>query len=495
MKYSQSLTIFTLALILSSAMINSLSKSNEKTKQYNSNINNNIIGNQIVSQPQVAQNVINENIVPSNGAQSSIYTANDKVISASHQNQVSVGSQNQKQTNPTPVYANTNSIYAQPNVNAIGVHKSNRIPTHKKSRQTPRRQNKGNKRQRRHANRQTYVQTQPMMRNNNINHNNAQVQSVQKPIPQSTQPIQSALPRADQLPTYQVNSKLPHGPSSSSIPSHRHNHHNHNHTHHNYHSHHTNSTQSSSCSKNRFNHHDQSFNIHDKIERFSTGLAKYFKDIAAFGYCEQDLMIHNKCCHKNFEADWSFVASESISLDNFNVGILRSDAHQKIVITATGIRRKMPVVPDAVKTARLVPFENSSTIQVQDYFQALYDQIKVRVFPLLQRLYKEVPHYQFIFVGHSTGGSMASVIALGALRNNIIIRNVYSPALITYGQPRTGNDVFANEIMLNVQIVFRIVRQGDAMATYPHCRFDHTINQCASQLKNNKFEQATSIPT
>ena len=71
--------------------------------------------------------------------------------------------------------------------------------------------------------------------------------------------------------------------------------------------------------------------------------------------------------------------------------------------------------------------------------------------------------YQVIFTGHSLGGAMAAIMAYFAKINGVTNHVV----LLTFGQPRTGNDVFNNEVMKVVDKVFRVVRSGDIVPTIP----------------------------
>ena len=58
---------------------------------------------------------------------------------------------------------------------------------------------------------------------------------------------------------------------------------------------------------------------------------------------------------------------------------------------------------------------------------------------------------------------MAAIMAYFAKINGVTNHVV----LLTFGQPRTGNDVFNNEVMKVVDKVFRVVRSGDIVPTIP----------------------------
>ena len=164
-----------------------------------------------------------------------------------------------------------------------------------------------------------------------------------------------------------------------------------------------------------------------------------------------------------------------------------------MVITVNG-KRGLHHLPEQYKRSNLVSFENSVTLKAQSYFNSLYELLKVRTFGKLREIYNIHPNYQFIFLGHSIGGAVSTLLAYGAVRNNFLHRTLDSPVLITFGQPRTGNDVLANEVMLSAQLIFRVVRQGDPMVSTPHCLPDDSGTKCRTQLIDGKFQPSKPHP-
>jgi hypothetical protein len=239
-------------------------------------------------------------------------------------------------------------------------------------------------------------------------------------------------------------------------------------------------------------YHD--FSRFERISKFSIPLAKYYAKLSAYGYCETDLMIQNKCCPDLFDRDWSFVEAIQASGEDYNAGIIISKKFNKIVISVNG-QRGLHQLPEEYKKSNLVSFENSETIKAESRFNKIYELLKIRTFERLKELKFRYPNFQYIFVGHSLGGAVANLLAYGAVKNNILPRTLDSPVLITYGQPRTGNDVLANEVMLHTQIIFRVVRQGDPMVSTPSCPMDDTNKKCKTQLIDGKFQASKPNPT
>jgi hypothetical protein len=91
---------------------------------------------------------------------------------------------------------------------------------------------------------------------------------------------------------------------------------------------------------------------------------------------------------------------------------------------------------------------------------------------------------------------MASIMALDSVLSKSIPRTDTSPMLLTFGQPRTGNDIFSNEVMKNIPIVYRVVREGDLIPNLPPCSISHLFldNECSTVLPDGKFDPNYVIP-
>ena len=66
--------------------------------------------------------------------------------------------------------------------------------------------------------------------------------------------------------------------------------------------------------------------------------------------------------------------------------------------------------------------------------------------------------YQIIFVGHSLGGAMATLSSFYCFDQNIIKAE---PVLLTFGQPRVGNELFAKYFTKKVKQIYRFARSKD----------------------------------
>ena len=107
-------------------------------------------------------------------------------------------------------------------------------------------------------------------------------------------------------------------------------------------------------------------------------------------------------------------------------------------------------------------FKNS--IQIADYFLERANGIQKKVFDDLDSAKED--GYQIIFIRHSLGGAVASILAFYGVDKGKINKSKNNIILITYGQPKTGNKYFVNAVMNACTRVFRIVRDKDFIVNY-----------------------------
>jgi hypothetical protein len=229
--------------------------------------------------------------------------------------------------------------------------------------------------------------------------------------------------------------------------------------------------------------------LEQEIKSFSIPLGMYFTKLASFGYCQQNDLDSQNCCPDLLNREgWTVLAAETIEHENYNYAILKHDAFKKIVVTTPGTRNKWQLLREMRSSSGVSMDENNPTVKVMQYFNDIWKQLKLKVLPILGKAFKEHPDYQFIFTGHSLGAAMATIAAYDAVKSGAIRKTATSPVLLTYGQPRTGNDVFANEVMKHVAHVYRVVRNGDPVASLGICSYRlYPFMHCKSILEESKF--------
>ena len=220
-----------------------------------------------------------------------------------------------------------------------------------------------------------------------------------------------------------------------------------------------------------------------KITKFSIGMARYFLRFSAMAYCPNSI-ISKDCCHDFLQKEgWSIKAHGKVetTFEN-NFAIYRNDKYQKVVVAFPGTRGFLQLMDEILESGLQsikIKDDKYSEIKIGKYFYKRADSLKSKVLTNLKYELSKTKEYQIIFTGHSLGAAMATIMAYFAKINGVTNHVV----LLTFGQPRTGNDVFSNEVMKAVDKVFRVVRAGDIVPTIPF-----SIIGSSPRFRDSKFD-------
>jgi hypothetical protein len=224
----------------------------------------------------------------------------------------------------------------------------------------------------------------------------------------------------------------------------------------------------------------------------------YFAKLSSLAYCSVESVDDKNCCKQDdflegkYKNDTSYRYLNTGDTNEFHVYVLVSHDYEKMIVITPGTQNPFQLVTEALNSS-LELFENNTRgMRASKYFNVMYNHFskKTTLWTKLKSLSNEYPSYQFIFSGHSLGGAMATMLVTGALYNGVIKKTQNSPVLITYGQPRTGNDMFAYYVMQNVPIVYRYVNQGDAVPTVPPCP-SCSFNMCRESFRDICYKWTT----
>lgn len=89
-------------------------------------------------------------------------------------------------------------------------------------------------------------------------------------------------------------------------------------------------------------------------------------------------------------------------------------------------------------------------------------------------------NYNFVLTGHSLGGALSSLTAYKMLYNTTIppsqvtlqfknCQSLVQIRLVTFGEPRTGDYNYANELRQRLNYAFRVVHGSDPIPHLPWC--------------------------
>lgn len=169
-----------------------------------------------------------------------------------------------------------------------------------------------------------------------------------------------------------------------------------------------------------------------------------------------------------------------------------NDQEQKIVVSFAGPSVENHEYVKYIYGKGFV-FVRNYRAQIESEFYNVYFK---RMKPLLAKKLKVAQtsgrkDYKITFVGHSLGGSIATIAAFDMSNLNVIQK----PNVYTYGALRFGDAAFVTMINLSVN-VFRIVRSNDYIVRIPNCYYSVMFNswRCFSEPIIRKFIHATTFP-
>ncbi len=225
------------------------------------------------------------------------------------------------------------------------------------------------------------------------------------------------------------------------------------------------------------------FNAKEQISNFSVDMISYYSWFGSYGYCQDYLVSAGVCCPNLLNNQWEIIDHQEIKDEHiidryfeFNYILFRSDINKKYILTFPGTRDKTQLIFE-ITESNLVSYYNNEEIKIHSYFLEMYKKIEKNIFN--STTLKDISlhsDYQFIFIGHSLGGAMASIAAFNSVHENYINKKNNNPVLITFGQPRTGNYYFSKKVMEYVPNIFRVVRNGDIVSMIPARIFESKLN-------------------
>lgn len=167
--------------------------------------------------------------------------------------------------------------------------------------------------------------------------------------------------------------------------------------------------------------------------------------LAGVAYCKVETAMSLSChaCHTINSTYVALNMTEAAADSGVHAFvILKSDDKEQIVVAFRGTDSPLEIVSEIYHgLATLYPYSANlpEGAKVMDYFLQVYNALRSAFREVLSEVVKEYPHYQYIFTGHSLGGSLATIGATDTLESGLLPS---VPKLFTFGEPRTGNYEF-----------------------------------------------------
>ena len=225
------------------------------------------------------------------------------------------------------------------------------------------------------------------------------------------------------------------------------------------------------------------------MKTFNQDMISYYSWFASYGYCE-DIDVPLFCCKNYFDfftKKWTIVKEDSTDKYHvYNYILWRNDEFKKYIVAFPGTNEILELLNEAVNI-KLVDYESGNGIKLVNYFKQVAYELKEIFFTkdVLDDIQAH-PDYQFIATGHSLGGAVATIFLYEAINKGFLDPNKNEPVLITYGQPRTGNENFVLDFNKKIKNVLRIVRDGDIVVSLPYSLINNPYRHLGGLILVNK---------
>lgn len=141
---------------------------------------------------------------------------------------------------------------------------------------------------------------------------------------------------------------------------------------------------------------------------------------------------------------------------------------QKVIVAAFRGSNTNDQVKEQILSAFMVSMEDFETGgMVQKYYGDAYKKLYPCVKESLVELRTTYSDYKVRVTGHSLGGALASLIAVGLIYNNVV--NSSDLELYAFGTPRVGDKNFAYNFDRLVKSSWLIVHNRDSAPHFPPC--------------------------
>ena len=149
----------------------------------------------------------------------------------------------------------------------------------------------------------------------------------------------------------------------------------------------------------------------------------------------------------------------------YNFIILKSKKYKKYIFGFPGTTGIKQLLFECLGYSLEIFDSKEPNIKVEKFFLETFKLLYKDLFSnkIINEL-KLNSDYQVIFTGHSLGGAIATLSSYYFAKNKI---STNEPILITFGQPRVGNEEFAKNYMKLIPQIFRVARKGDLVTVIP----------------------------
>uniref|UniRef100_A0A0N4ZK32 Lipase_3 domain-containing protein n=1 Tax=Parastrongyloides trichosuri TaxID=131310 RepID=A0A0N4ZK32_PARTI len=104
----------------------------------------------------------------------------------------------------------------------------------------------------------------------------------------------------------------------------------------------------------------------------------------------------------------------------------------------------------------------------------------------VKKLMSKKFYNKVVFTGHSLGGGTSILNAYACVKSSIC--NSTNTKVLTFGSPRTGDEVFAANYNKVLPETYRVIVNGDIVPTFPPCTKNFFSNECHKPIFDPNYD-------
>ena len=208
---------------------------------------------------------------------------------------------------------------------------------------------------------------------------------------------------------------------------------------------------------------------------YDPAVAKSMTYVAGLAYCPAKRILSKQCnlaTQMTDELGMEVIHAMDNGLDENSITyvILKRDSTKEIFVGYSGTRDVAQLISEALEAFPIsygIHPEVKGALVVDYFYKHYLNGFRDDLMKVMPGILAQYPGYDFIFTGHSLGGSLtvhgASDFILNGWGEN---RKV---TVITFGQPRTGNPAFNNGFKPRLAGWYRLDHYRDIVPHVPPC--------------------------
>jgi hypothetical protein len=210
--------------------------------------------------------------------------------------------------------------------------------------------------------------------------------------------------------------------------------------------------------------------------------ASSYHSFANLAYCPGDIINQLACplCESILDASFKVFKFHKTQKNGheFTFVILYSKNRHEVVVSFSGPKSSQPEFYSTIYSSGFKPFQK---VKIEkDYLSAYKGDFRCELQSSLESYFKKLgaPDEKVVFVGHSFGGSLATLAAFDMVKKGVInaCEDMDSPVVYTYGSLRIGDAHFVEETNKLFRVV-RVVKANDYATRMPNCTWSPVLRK------------------